>query len=187
MFSEKKRQLVHILLFLLAFLLKYLGRLQAAILLTVLLLVTMYLVPKLKVRKFLHRQSEINYSQGAALYFLILLILVLIFPLRIVAASWAILAWGDGTATLIGKNFKVKELPWNKNKSYVGTLSFIFFGTLGSAALLKWMSPELPLDLIFSASFKTALIAGIVESLPWRINDNISVAATSAIVMTFLL
>ena len=184
--NESKRQLVHIFLFLLAFLLKFLNRWQAALLLLGLLLLAFYIIPRLRIKSYFYRHHEDKYSQGAILYFLALLILVFIFPLYIVAAAWAILALGDGTATLIGKNFKVRELPWNRDKSYIGTISFIIFGTLGALIMLKWMGVATDASLL-SISFKTAVVAAIVESLPWRVNDNFSVAVVSAVTLAFLI
>lgn len=185
MHNEEKRQAIHILLFLLAFLLKYLTSWQAAGMLLLVLFVIVFLVPKIGVKKYFYRRFEDKYSNGAVLYFFILFVLVLIFDLHIVAAAWAILALGDGSATLIGKNLKVRELPWNKDKSYVGTISFIIFGTLGAFIMLKWMAVGGP-DLL-SISFKTALVAGIAESLHTKINDNITVAVVSAVTMAILL
>ena len=184
--KEEIRQAIHISLFLLAFFLKYLNRFQAALLLLLLLFISVVLVPKMKVRSFLYRNLEQRYSLGGITYFLVLLVLVLIFPAYIVAASWAILALGDGAATLIGKNFKAKELPWNKNKSYFGSFAFLIFGTLGAFILLKWMMPEMNGNDAFWLGFRTSIVAAIVESLPLKINDNVSVAITSAVVMYLL-
>ncbi|MFA6214987.1 MAG: hypothetical protein WC768_00285 [Patescibacteria group bacterium] len=185
MFSEEKRQIVHILLFLLAFLLRFISRWQAVILLLFLLLITLFVVPRLKMKSYFYRRVERKYSEGAVLYFFILLLLVIVFPLPVVAASWAILALGDGSATLIGKNFKVKELPWNRKKSYAGSVAFLVFGTLGSFILLKWMLPEISGTMAISVSLKATLVAAIVESLPLRLNDNVSVTVSSALVMFF--
>lgn len=185
MFSENKRQLIHVLLFLLAFLLKFLDRWQAAGLLLILLIISVVFVPQHKMRNFLYRPAERKYSQGGILYFLVLLVLVLIFPLPVVAASWAILALGDGMATLLGENFRMKELPWNRQKTYLGTFAFVIFGMLGALILLKWMLPDL--TGAFGISLKTAIVAAIVESLPLKINDNITVAVASAVVINFLI
>ncbi len=186
MFSEEKRQLVHILLLFLAFLLKYTPRWQAVILLFVLLVATLIFIPRMRMRTYFYRHEENKYSQGAVLYFLVLLILVLVFPLYIVAVSWAVLALGDGAATLVGRHLKCRELPWNRKKSYTGTLAFIIFGTAGALILLKWMMPELSYQTCFIAAAKTAVVAAIIESLPLKINDNVSVAVTSAAVMYLL-
>jgi len=186
MFSEEKRQLVHILLLFLAFLLKYTPRWQAVILLLVLLAMTLIFVPRMKLKNYFYRYTENKYSQGAVLYFLALLILVLVFPLYIVAVSWAILALGDGAATLIGKNLKCRELPWNRSKSFAGSAAFVVFGTFGAVVLMKWMIPDLSLYICLVAALKTTVVAAIVESMPLKINDNVSVAFTSAIVMYLL-
>lgn len=186
MFSEDKRQIVHIALFILAFSLKFLTRWQAAALLLLLLIFTLVVVPKLHLKKYFYRHFEKKYSEGAVLYFLTLLVLVLVFPLPIVAASWAILALGDGCATLIGQHFKCRELPWNHRKTIPGSVAFFIFGFFGSAVLLWWMLPQLDWTSIISASFKTVIIATLVESLPLRINDNVSVSIASALVLSFL-
>ena len=187
MFKEEKRQIVHILLFLLAFLLKYLSRWQTIILLCLLLFVVLFIIPRLRAKSHLYRFTERKYSRGAVSYFLILLVLVLIFPLHIVAVSWAILALGDGTATLFGRHFRAKELPWNKNKTYAGSLAFIIFGSLGAFILLKWMVPEISGNQAFFLGLKTTIVAAIVESLPLKFDDNVSVAIASAVTLYFLI
>ena len=187
MANEEKRQIVHILLFLFAFFLKYLGRFQAAFLLVLLFLIVVLVVPRLKIKSHFYRPTEGYYSPGAFLYFLVLLILVLFFPPAVVAASWAILALGDGLATLIGQNFKARELPWNRDKTYYGSLAFIVFATLGAFILLKWMLPEMGSGAAFAVGLKTSLAAALVESLPLKINDNVTVAITSAMVLSFLI
>jgi dolichol kinase len=187
MFTEEKRQIVHILLFIFAFFLKYLARWQAAILLAALLIITLAWVPHSRVKNYLYRHFEKKYSEGGVLYFLVLLVLILIFPLPVVAASWAILAWGDGAATLVGQNFKAKELPWNKKKSYAGSIAFVIFGTLGAFILLKWMLPDMSGNAALLVGLKATLIAALVESLPLKLNDNVSVALASALVINFLI
>lgn len=184
--KEEIRQAIHILLFLLAFFLKYLNRFQAVFLLLLLFIITVFIIPRLKARSYLYRAFENKYSQGGMSYFLVLIVLVLVFPAYIVAASWAILALGDGAATLIGKNFKAKELPWNQDKTYFGSLAFIIFATLGAFILLKWMAPTMSGSEAISLGLTTAIVAAIVESLPLKINDNITVAASSAVVMFLL-
>ena len=52
---------------------------------------------------------------GIVLYPTAVLALVLCFPTRpeIVAATWGILAAGDGFATLVGVHVRSARLPWN--------------------------------------------------------------------------
>ncbi|NUM25697.1 MAG: hypothetical protein HUU49_03700 [Candidatus Buchananbacteria bacterium] len=187
MFKEEKRQAVHILLLVFAFSLKYLNRTTAALLLFGFLLVVLFIVPRLRGRHHFYRREDKKYSQGAVNYFLVLLVLVLVFPFEVVAASWGILALGDGMATLVGKNFKTQELAWNRNKSYIGSVAFILFGTVGAYVLLRWMSPDLTTLFVLGVSFKAATVSAIVESLPWKIDDNISVPLVSAVVVSWLI
>lgn len=186
MFKEKNRQSIHISFLLFAFLFKYLNKWQVVVILLVLLFITVVVVPKMKSRNFLYRQFEKKYSQGAIAYFSTLIVLTLIFPLYIVAASWAVLSLGDGMATLIGKNFKAQELPWNKNKSYYGSLAFVFFATLGATILLKWMMPGFSLGHVFSIGLKASIVAAVVETLPWRFSDNSTVPIAAAVVVFLL-
>ncbi len=186
MFQEEKRQIVHIFLFLGAFLFRFLERWQAMLLVLFLLLFSLLFLPKTKFKHHLYRPGENKYSQGAILYFLVILVLVTIFPLPVAGAAWAILALGDGTATLLGKNFKCRELPWNSHKTYVGSFSFLFFGTFGAFVVLKWLLPELDSTMIFWASFRATLAAAVVESLPLSLNDNVSVPVVASLVLVFL-
>jgi len=187
MASERLRQTVHIALFVFAFLLRYLSRWQAAGLLLLLLLIVVIVSPRIKSHIRIHRPYENHYHNGAVLYFLVLLALVLIFPPAVVAATWAVLALGDGAATLIGTHFTARPLPWNERKTLAGSTAFIIFGTVGACVLLRWMMPELGFGSILSASLKASFAAAIVESLPWKVNDNVSVAITSALVFSLIL
>lgn len=174
-------------LLLLAFGLKYLSRFWAVVLLFLLLVIILFVIPKLRSRRHFYRREEKIYSKGAVNYFLVLLVLVLIFPFEVVGASWGIMALGDGMATLVGRNFKTKELFWNKNKSYVGSLAFVIFGLAGSYVLLRWLAPDMAMSAALAVSFKTVVVAAVVESLPWKIDDNISVPLASAAVLSWLI
>ncbi len=185
--NEEKRQFAHILLLLFAFLLKYLDRFSAALLVLGLLIIMVLVVPRTKARLHFYRRQEQAFSQGAIIYFVTLFFLVLIFPLHIVAASWAILALGDGSATLIGRHFKATELPWNSNKTYVGSMAFVIFGAIGAAVLLWWTLPDVAFAAMLGYGLRAAIVAAVVESLPIRINDNATVALASALTLSFLL
>jgi len=187
MANEIKRQTIHVLFYFLAFGFKFLSRWQVVGILLLMLFCTIFLIPKSKIRFHLYRRLEQKYSQGAIAYFLVLLVIVLVFPVTAAAVALAILALGDGMATLIGKSFKTKELPWNQNKSFGGLVAFLVFGLIGAVSVLCWMDPSLSISQALFIGIKTVVVAAIVESLPWKINDNISVPLVSAIVLNFLL
>ena len=184
---ETKRQAVHIGLLVIALLLKYLTRWQAVALLGLLLFITLFVMPQLTIRSHFYREFERRYSAGAVLYVLVLLVLLLVLPLPILAASWSILALGDGAATLVGTRFRAHALPWNPEKTYAGSLAFLFFGTLGASALLWWILPALEWRSVLFLGVKTTMVATIVESLPWKVNDNITVPLASAVVLSLLM
>src|SRR6266568_4692219 len=83
------------------------------------------------------------------------------------AVGWVILAFGDGFATLIGRAVPIAPLPWNRAKSWGGTLAFIGFAALaGEGISIFFGTPSL---LVVSAA---VIVAAIVESMPLGIDDN---------------
>jgi len=142
----------------------------------------------------------------------LLLILIFPSRLDIVAAAWGVLALGDGAATLIGQAVTTidaepaehaekrgsatsagsafarrRGLPWNGEKTVAGTMGFIVFGGLGAVALALWVRPHVaptpPLAFTIAAPLAAAIAAAFVESIPVRLDDNISVPASAAAVL----
>ena len=132
--------------------------------------------------------------------------------LDIVAAAWGILAFGDGAATLVGRwasrltaehaehaendllsaNSAISavfsgRLPWNPDKSVAGTLAFVVCGGAAGVALASWVRPAVtpmpPLTLTIAAPLAAAILAALVETVPVRLDDNISVPATAGLVL----
>jgi uncharacterized protein (TIGR00297 family) len=154
-----------------------------------------------------------GFPLGILLYPLSVLLLTLTFSTRldIVAAAWGILAVGDGAATLVGQwasgwNAEAAEtadgrrstssgnpafvrgpLPWNREKTVAGTLAFMGFGGLAGVALAWWTRPAVmpgpPLTFTIIAPLVAAVVAGLVETVPVRLDDNVSVPATAAAVL----
>ena len=133
--------------------------------------------------------------------------------LDIVAAAWGILAFGDGAATLVGrastgnakpaKHAKPGErsffaglaafaflqgpVPWNREKTMAGTLAFVVCGGAAGVALAWWVRPAVtptpPLTLTIAAPLAAAILAALVETIPVRLDDNLSVPATAGLVL----
>jgi dolichol kinase len=100
----------------------------------------------------------------------------------------AILAFGDGSATLGGLLIGGRKLPWNRDKTVAGLACFVLVGG-GLASLVYWgetaLNPEAnePIATVTAALFcggLAALLAGLIESIPSRINDNIRVGVVAA-------
>ncbi len=100
----------------------------------------------------------------------------------------AILAFGDGSATLGGLYFGGPRLPWNRQKSWSGFVCFLLGGTL-QAAIVYWGESNsywgeqagVSFSLALQIALGVALPACIAETIPSRINDNVRVGLTAAV------
>lgn len=94
----------------------------------------------------------------------------------------AIVAFGDGSATLGGLMLGGRTLPWNPRKTWTGSLCFVLFGTL-LATVVYWgeARPSVSWSAAALIAGGATLAAAFVESLPVRLNDNLRVGATAAL------
>ena len=186
-FSENRRQLLHIAMGGFALLLRYLTSWQAASLAGAALLFNIFVLPR--IGRGVYRPSEARLAAGIILYPLAVLLLILLFPRRldIVAAAWGILAVGDGIATLAGRAMPIARLPWNRDKSLGGLASFILFASAAAVGLAIWTAPSVaprpPLAFLIAAPIAAAIAAGLVETIPVALDDNLRVPAAAAIVL----
>ena len=108
------------------------------------------------------RKSARLPGYGSAWYIVGLLICCLLIPTtNQIAAAILVLALGDAAATIVGAKGKI-PLPYNSKKSIEGTTAFFLF-SLPSFIFIGWYA--IPL----------ALFATLVESLPWSIDDNLTI------------
>jgi phytol kinase len=123
------------------------------------------------------------------LYYGIVFVLVTIFywldsPIGIIALM--LVCGGDGLADLFGRRFGKVKLPWNKGKSWAGSLGMFLGGwILALAVLAAFLTAGtfpgslsgylLPLTLI-------ALAGTLVESLPISDLDNLTITATALVI-----
>ena len=212
MTAESARQWVHIGSGLFALLLRFLTWRQASALAVTALVFNALVLPRIGGRR-LYRPIDAarGFPLGILLYPLSVLILILAFPERldIVAAAWGVLAFGDGFATLIGRAWNAKArpslegtpmsfgpasakaakttLPWNGEKTIAGTTAFFVFGSVAGVALACWtrssVTPRPPLMFSLVAPMVAAAVGALVETIPVRLDDNISVPFSSAGVM----
>ena len=211
--SESARQWVHVGSGVFALLLRVLTWWQAAAVAAFALLFNLLVLPRIGGRRLYRPIDEARgFPLGILLYPLSVLLLIIVFPSRpdIAAAGWGILALGDGAATLVGqaitlnaKRAKTAEkngfaalaafaffrerLPWNRDKSVAGTVAFVVCGGVGAVALAWWTRPAvtpLPsMTFTIAAPLAAALAAALVETIPIRLDDNVSVPATAAVVL----
>jgi uncharacterized protein (TIGR00297 family) len=186
-FSEDTRQLVHMAMGGFALLLRYIPSWVAAILAATAIAFNVYALPRWG-RHRIYRASDVAHGvpAGILLYPLSILILVLAVPNRpdIVASAWGILAIGDGMANIVGRRVGGVRIPWNREKTIAGSLALVVFGGAAGALLAWWCRPAVipPPYLWFSlgAPFAAALAAAAVETIPVRLDDNVSVPLSAA-------
>ncbi|MHC4876844.1 MAG: hypothetical protein ACYTGL_10125 [Planctomycetota bacterium] len=96
-------------------------------------------------------------------------------------ATLAIISFGDGFATVGGMLLKGPALPWNRDKSWAGFLSFLVFAAPWSATVY-WAesNPAVFFAPAFAAGLLATFIAAVAESVRSRIDDNIRVGVAAA-------
>jgi uncharacterized protein (TIGR00297 family) len=189
-FSETRRQLVHMAMGGFALLLRVLTWWQAALCALTAFLFNLLILPRLG-GPSLSRPADTarGYPIGILIYPLSVLVLILALPRRLdlVAAAWGIMAVGDSTATLVGRRSRGARLPWNAEKTVAGTSAFVIAGAI-AAILLGWWTgsavvPPPSAAFVVGAGLVAAIFAGLVESIPVRLDDNISVPVTAGFVL----
>ena len=173
------RKIVHMSMLAFAFLLPFLTWVQAAGCAVLALLFNLLLLPRLEVdlRKRPADQTAADTWTGIVLYPISVLALILFYrnSMHVVAAVWAIMALGDGMASVVGETLRGPTLPYNREKTWAGFAGFIVAGTVGAYLLARWANPLLPADKVLLVSAATALVGAVVETLPIRLDDNVSV------------
>ncbi len=182
--SEFLRKLVHIAFGFCALLLRWLTTWQAAGLAVAAFLHNRFVLPRLLGRRI--ARDERGTDLGIMLYPVAVFVLIVAFPNDpgLAAAGWAILAFGDGTATLAGKIIGGPRLPWNATKSVAGSVTFVLAG-----AVAAWLTgafvdgdPGYALPWVV-VGVVAATAAGIAESLALEIDDNIVVPVVAGLTL----
>jgi dolichol kinase len=208
--KETKRKIIHITMGFLTILLGFFPRLLAILAVLIALFFVLVIArPNVWQKGFESMASreedqKSGFLHGPALYVFMVLLLVIFFDLRIAAAVFAIMAFGDGLANVIGTKFGRHRFEAFQNKSIEGTAAFICFAFLTSTLAFFWASinpdfspwlsvlmiqnPEI-LDsaYIIICCFVVSVIAAFIEFLTGHIiNDNISVPISASFILTIL-
>ena len=186
--SETARQVVHMAMGAFALLLRWLAWWQAVALAAGALLFNAFVLPR--IGGAIYRPGDRERGVHGILYYpLAVLLLLLAFPRRpdIAAAAWGILAIGDGLATLAGRAIGGATWPWNREKTLAGSAAFAIGGAAAGVLLAWWCRPAVvpppSLAFVIAAPIAAAIAAALVETIPVRLDDNLSVAATAGGVM----
>ena len=101
-----------------------------------------------------------------------------------------IMCGGDGIADLVGRRFSSAKLPYSPEKTIAGSLGVLIGGWLLSAFVLA-IYVEIgifakPLSTYLFPLTVIALVSAVIESLPFKDIDNITVTTTATILGYFL-
>jgi phytol kinase len=130
--------------------------------------------------------------RGPLYYGIIFVVLTLIYwkssPVGIIALM--LMCGGDGLADILGRTWGARRIPWNRAKSYAGSFGMLVGGWLCSV-LVVWI---FSLAGVFSQPIQTyllpitliAVVGTLVESLPLKDIDNITITLSAMIVGYFL-
>jgi phytol kinase len=97
-----------------------------------------------------------------------------------------IMCGGDGIADIVGRRVESPKLPWSREKSLAGSLSVFVGGwllTILIFAIYVWMGAfSGPVSRFFLPVTWIALGATLVESLPFKDVDNITLVIVSVLI-----
>lgn len=173
---ETLRKTFHLAAGLPAFALRFLSWPAALALALGLLLFNLLVWPRVGGRALWRaRERRRGVAPGVLAYPAVLVLAVLLFRhrLELAAATWALLAFGDGAAALVGRRLPLGRLPWNRAKSWGGSVAYWLVGWAASGAALVWTAPGRGgLPSVLAAGCLGALVGALVESLPGSVDDN---------------
>ncbi|KAM9985102.1 hypothetical protein ACTFIY_009532 [Dictyostelium cf. discoideum] len=126
---------------------------------------------------------------GPLSYGIIISSLTMIFwfsPISIITIG--VLCLGDGFAAIFGLKYGIKRIPYNREKTLIGSLAFFIFSFIGTFILLTLLQDRLlyPSIVLAPSLFWVCLISTIIESLPLRDWDNITISICSVLTLNLM-
>lgn len=173
-----------------ALLLRWLTREQALVMALLALIFNLFIIKRVGLHHYIFREKDHvkGYSWGIFAYPTAVFLIILLFPLNIAAGAWALLALGDGASTFFGKRYGRKKLFWNRHKSYVGSLAFVVASAPAAVFFLWWVEPSWTFtgNKIMLMALAGSIVASLVETIPWILDDNLTVPLAGGGVMYLL-
>lgn len=170
--GEWGRKAVHAGMGLFALFLRWLAWPVAALCALAALLFNLFALPAFG--RAIYRDTEKKRDIGIVAYPAAVLAVILLFRwhLSVAAAIWGMIALGDPAASIVGKLTGGPSLPWNRAKTWSGSLAYVLFGGLGGALAMALVAriAFAPAITLF-AGF--AILGAFLESIPTGIDDNV--------------
>jgi phytol kinase len=132
--------------------------------------------------------------RGPLFYGIIFVLMTLLFwkdsPIGMIAVM--LMCGGDGLADIMGRGIKSAKLLWNRDKSVAGSLGMLLGGWVVTMLVLliyvlAHASGFGPVGVYLLPVTIIAVVAALVESLPFRDIDNITITLVAVLLGYFLL
>ncbi len=114
-------------------------------------------------------------GKGAVLYGLAVGLSLVVYPHNAALGAITVLASGDALSTLVGKAWGRRPWPWNRRLSMEGSLAFWVGGTFYASLFIP-----------FPGALVGALAGTLVETVPWSVDDNVTIPLTVGGVLSLL-
>ncbi|KAF8402600.1 hypothetical protein HHK36_010688 [Tetracentron sinense] len=98
---------------------------------------------------------------------------------------------GDGVADIVGRRFGSRKIPYNRNKSFAGSIAMAVAGFVASAAYMHYFCAfglvQESWEML-GGFFIVSLVSAVVESLPisTEVDDNLTVPLASVFVSSLV-
>ncbi len=180
--AEWKRKAVHAGMGLFALALRYLDWKAAALCAGAAVAFNVFAMPR--IGRALYRNAVPRRDTGIVAYPVMVLLLILVFgktDLPLVAAVWAMMAFGDPAAAIAGRTVGGPALPWNREKTWVGLLANWAVAGASSVAVFAFVARQPPRpDAVMVLMIGAGLYA-FLESVRSGLDDNIVAALPTAL------
>ena len=163
--SEGLRKSIHVTVGLFAVALKWIPWRIAALVAAVAVIGNWLILHRLVGKRV--ARHERGYDAGIILYPLSIFLLIVIFNwhIELAAVAWAILAFGDGTATLIGRAKPIARLPWNGSINFRHSTHFASICSLNFLRFARKTSQDFPSSAQKALHIRSAAILMLTGSV----------------------
>ncbi|MEZ6049046.1 MAG: phosphatidate cytidylyltransferase [Planctomycetaceae bacterium] len=135
-------------------------------------------------QRVVRRNNESDFLLTTLSYPVIVIGSLWLFPGQIEFACVivVILAFGDGSAFIGGKTFGRRKLPWNRQKSWAGCISFVLVaGPVATYLFYQVAKPSVSLPVALFCAGTATVLAAIAESIDTKLTDNLRVGLAAAV------
>lgn len=167
---------------LLALTLRWLDWKAAAAVALAALLFNLFAMPR--IGRGIYRDPAKARDTGIVSYAAMVLVLILLFRdryLPIAAAVWAMMAFGDPAAAILGQRIGGPRLPWNPGKTWSGTLGNWAVGCLASVLVVTFVTDRPLVPGAAAILMAGSAIYAFLESLRAGVDDNLVAAVPTAL------